>query len=1711
MAPRKKASAAVAASQLAGQRIQSMGAFKFGGGRLDSRQASSDDGSSSSFAPHPYDIPQHLRVYLQHIGKSDPRTREKAMRSLAEYLAGDASDADVETLLSYWAKQLAKVPLSPAACQLTLTLSKRAGKSMGRVINEVFPPLFFGQFAQEAALSHAAADALRGMLGDKMDAAVCEVCFERTVEAIVGIGGIGDPANERGKDHLGTDVLRVPKSAYQPMALLAGSKDILDRLHATNRDPTRMIEVMQGLDAKVWLLSPDAAVRRQAYSTCMSMSAFLPSLRDDFVRKVYQCLRTETEASNYADLLSMILAFGKHVGTWAVGVGGGGGRDMGGDGDESANAVGVATTSSIDADFHKPVRKIAASVNVSRTLSKCFLPLLALTPRSFWTGGRLAKLFLALLMAPQEERETIHECVQYVAANGMFPLVSEGVDILASEDALRRLGPLLAALPTAEDVLHGGGGTGSETGGETGGETGTLVAAAEAFRAEVLERSLRLPSTFWDRGNIEFAYRISENVGSSELQPLIDVLYELLLGRAGAAGLEPGLVDAIARITKEKLHSSNDHNLDRVIQNVADRLGPRAAARVFDDVGDMVEDDEVESGGGRCLANGTEMMGAMAVEAVRTGNDDTLALAKSLVRFATRKQLEACLEACISFALPADDLSFAPKSVTAALSVMAAVACRDASVMSDQRFLLFVLRAVWNDPDAPGIDSSARIIFQSQQNMINVGRCLTGGEFSAELDAEDAAHRLHRLVSAAVAGAREGQQVSAFLGFSQTISRFPDVAIIVLGHSSISFFDEVVSEDVDVVLTALCGSRVDEREDVLRLALSSPVSFVALIDRAFEGQATEHLDRGCHKDAVVELLRRGIGMQETQAWCRSRLFGGDPHTCEWNASQLAVLEAAAASIRGEPSLLRRSGLVEFSVAVLRSAPTRASPSVPASRASPALLKSAPVTSCKLLRSCFPDSWDDEREVTDGRMGRGNGVEDLTRKGKSNVALNEQLEFIETGPTTLHNNGPIGWEALLPQTVVWYAGATSTSKGIILSRDDSIQPPSFVIDLGNGIIRETEASRLRLARVGPLLLGPPGVSPVALVDSLEVDEAIRMLVASTERESMLERDLTMLRALGAHGWERLPERPTDVRASLLERVSQRAAYAAAEMDALISRISVDVTERANAATGAAYADAADALALLATVRANDSLRRAPSIVDLYAHMREALDGALVSFAEAHGEAVAAAARVFRWVIRGATNSAHSAISTNKSREAEARLADAIFSVFYGMGSLMATTRAIFDAPGDAWLRADVGSVLASLAAGVRVVDAHRPGYIEAARGRRSTNPGSSSSPIMSLCVNRGISRPLAAAAFDVLLSCPEELSMAWSTDADAYFGPSDEEDGDGDEGRGAVLDGNGASDRASDGTLPAKSAPERARNKLVDLDPLLLGAIHGDPGSNDFWAAWLILGAFLASPGVDQTQQELLALTLKDAKLADIAFSETLSQLSKGSPSGIDPSAGAFGNADLTSYLRFSSLDVSPDVMLLALMSMMPVAARAWYLDGVKVKQHRARVEEFTKRFVAPLLTKRETGGLQKCSEGDEFAIRITGNTILASLQIEDEQSAVLKVQIPALYPLVAPSADLEKMPGAVGAERARRWKMTLELALRFRQDLGGAITMWRRNVSRVFDGSENCLICFALLDGSGRLPRHKCRSCGVVTHLSCLRKWMATSGSGVCVHCQTAL
>ena len=57
----------------------------------------------------------------------------------------------------------------------------------------------------------------------------------------------------------------------------------------------------------------------------------------------------------------------------------------------------------------------------------------------------------------------------------------------------------------------------------------------------------------------------------------------------------------------------------------------------------------------------------------------------------------------------------------------------------------------------------------------------------------------------------------------------------------------------------------------------------------------------------------------------------------------------------------------------------------------------------------------------------------------------------------------------------------------------------------------------------------------------------------------------------------------------------------------------------------------------------------------------------------------------------------------------------------------------------------------------------------------------------------------------------------------------------------------------------------------------------------------------------------------------------------------------------------------------------------------------------------------------------------------------------------------------------------------------------------------IFAGAVVCAICYAQLDGAGRLSTAQCRTCDSgCFHKSCLLKWFGTSGDSTCPLCRSA-
>lgn len=388
---------------------------------------------------------------------------------------------------------------------------------MGKVIKEIFPILYFAQFDADLSLANGASDSLEQMLpGNKMDLAVCDVCHDRLLDWVRSIDPVGDSC--------------VPQS-IPCISIIAGARDILERLNSNEKDPRKMLDALQALDEKAWLRSLHADVRRRAYGVCLAMAPYSVSLDASFIQSIFGSLKFENESINYADLMAVILAFGRNEEAWSVGI-----KDP-------------------CRDFHLPIIRIAEAVNECRSLSKCFLPLLSVTPRNYWAAGRLAELLVALLRAPRQEHQTVKECMAFIVANAMESLVIDYVSLFSEEEILRRVGPLLNAVST--------------------------LGGFEEFQAELLERALALPRDFWVTGNISFAHTIVQNIGSCDR-----LLYERILERASVSGLDSSLAATIAQVIEGRVLGEEKVDFDRVIGNVLECVGGMSAATIAERIGE---------------------------------------------------------------------------------------------------------------------------------------------------------------------------------------------------------------------------------------------------------------------------------------------------------------------------------------------------------------------------------------------------------------------------------------------------------------------------------------------------------------------------------------------------------------------------------------------------------------------------------------------------------------------------------------------------------------------------------------------------------------------------------------------------------------------------------------------------------------------------------------------------------------------------------------------------------------------------------------------------------------------------------------------------------------------------------------------------------------------------------------------------------------------
>jgi E3 ubiquitin-protein ligase listerin len=194
---------------------------------------------------------------------------------------------------------------------------------------------------------------------------------------------------------------------------------------------------------------------------------------------------------------------------------------------------------------------------------------------------------------------------------------------------------------------------------------------------------------------------------------------------------------------------------------------------------------------------------------------------------------------------------------------------------------------------------------------------------------------------------------------------------------------------------------------------------------------------------------------------------------------------------------------------------------------------------------------------------------------------------------------------------------------------------------------------------------------------------------------------------------------------------------------------------------------------------------------------------------------------------------------------------------------------------------------------------------------------------------------------------------------------------------------------------------------------------------------------------------------------------------------------------------------------------LPVLCRLWYGD-LRDKSTLLALEKYTSTAVSSGLLAAEYAAVDELVKGldrfEKFSVRANSASreVVASMEVEDGHMIELVIKLPASMPLKAPEAECKKSVG-VSEARLRKWLLSITAFLRNRNGaIADALRLWKRNVDTEFEGHDDCLICYSIIQPStGQLPRLACRCCRKKYHGTCLYKWFHSSGKSNCPHCQS--
>ena len=212
-------------------------------------------------------------------------------------------------------------------------------------------------------------------------------------------------------------------------------------------------------------------------------------------------------------------------------------------------------------------------------------------------------------------------------------------------------------------------------------------------------------------------------------------------------------------------------------------------------------------------------------------------------------------------------------------------------------------------------------------------------------------------------------------------------------------------------------------------------------------------------------------------------------------------------------------------------------------------------------------------------------------------------------------------------------------------------------------------------------------------------------------------------------------------------------------------------------------------------------------------------------------------------------------------------------------------------------------------------------------------------------------------------------------------------------------------------------------------------------------------------------------------------------------------------------------------LYMQLLQRLPSLVRRWWL-ALSSREAHATMEHYTEARASPQLLQLEVDAIkaheaktsaannnhvEDSDDEGSFHVRARANTRQIAATFEYEGCSMqLVITLSSAHPLGPVEIECISLAG-VTTKQWQRWQRSMSTMLLGQNgSIADALDLWRDNVKRVFQGVEECPICYAIVEGTTRaLPRLTCVTCKKKFHSACIYKWFNSSGKSTCPLCQS--